>query len=79
MFDEICKKLGKKPPLHPLLAALSIVLYQNGDLSLITEAHPDLDEHRAYKRNVRFRDLTEPTGDRWWERLGMFQSYLFLH
>jgi hypothetical protein len=54
-----------------VLAALFIVMSRNEDLDMITGAHPDLEEHRRFRRNVRFRELPEPSGDRWWERLGM--------
>jgi hypothetical protein len=62
------------PPLHPTLAALSIVLHRNEDLGTIDRSHPDRHSHKRYKRDATFpddiSDLLPPHADRWWEKLG---------
>jgi hypothetical protein len=57
--------------MHPMLCALSIVVCENEDLSLITPDHPLIPTHKYNKKNVSFPDLPPPSGDFWWERLGM--------
>jgi len=62
------------PPLHPTLAALSIVLHRNEDLGTIDRSHPDRHSHKHYKCDATFPDdildLLPPHADRWWEKLG---------
>lgn len=62
----------KAPDLHPLLAALAIVLDNNEDFSLITENHPELPRHKFYNPSAFFPDLSlfPPKEDCWWEDLG---------
>lgn len=62
------------PPLHPILAALTIVMDGDEDLAQITRSHPKLNQHKYYDPRAEFDDdlsemLPGPTG-RWWERLG---------
>ena len=62
------KNNGRHPALHPILAALSIVLVQNGDLGSINRSHPDLNEHEFYDERVVFpsdlSDLLPQVADR---------------
>ncbi|KAH9037993.1 hypothetical protein EDB83DRAFT_2318521 [Lactarius deliciosus] len=58
------------PALHPILAALTIVLKRGEDLSLIAPNHPDLLMHKYYKASAVFPDLHSflpSREDRWWE------------
>jgi hypothetical protein len=60
-------------PLHPILAALSIVLHYDEDLGNIKRSHPGLKGHSLYDPKAEFpEDLSHvlPSADRWWEELG---------
>jgi len=63
-----------RPPLHPTLVALSMVLHCNGDLGTINRTYPDRHKHAYYKDSAVFpndiSDLLPPSADRWWEHLG---------
>jgi hypothetical protein len=65
---------GIAPALHPTLAALYIISDLKGNLSEIGRNHPDLRQHKYYKRNAKFpsdiSDLLPPREARWWEDLG---------
>ena len=65
---------GIAPALHPTLAALYIISDLKGNLSEIGRNHPDLRQHKYYKRNTKFpsdiSDLLPPREARWWEDLG---------
>jgi hypothetical protein len=62
------------PALHPMLAALYIVLHAKGDLSEISRNHPDLEQHKYFQWKAKFpndiSDLLPPCEDHWWEDLG---------
>ncbi|KAH9014646.1 hypothetical protein EDB85DRAFT_1899097, partial [Lactarius pseudohatsudake] len=62
--------MKEEPALHPILAALTIVLKRGEDLSLIAPNHPDLLMHKYYKASAVFPDLHSflpSREDRWWE------------
>ena len=65
---------GTAPALHPTLAALYIILDLKGKLSEISRNHPNLRQHKYYKRNIKFpsdiSDLLPPHEACWWEDLG---------
>jgi hypothetical protein len=65
---------GDPPPLHPTLAALSMVIRRDEDLGSITRSYPDRVKHRDYDASVVFpfdiSGLLPPSKDRWWEHLG---------
>lgn len=71
---EYLKNERDRPPLHPTLVALTMVLYSNGDLGSIHRTHPDLDAHEFYDPSAQFpediSDLLPVAADRWWEHLG---------
>jgi hypothetical protein len=59
--------------LHPLLVALTIVLHNGEDFSLISASHPQLAKHKYYKPSAVFPDLSPflpSKEDCWWEDLG---------
>ena len=64
---------GIAPPLHPILAALSIVLDRNEDLANITVSHPRLGRQVFYDPGVTFPPdisyLLPPQEKRWWEHI----------
>lgn len=64
---------GTAPPLHPILAALSIVLDRNEDFANITVSHPHLRRHVFYDPDVPFPQdisyLLPPQEKRWWEHI----------
>ena len=66
---------GKAPDLHPILIALFIVMFTDGDLGNITRNHPRKEESKYFNRNAVFPDqiakYLPPRGERWWEDLGM--------
>jgi hypothetical protein len=66
---------GVQQPLHPTIAALSIVLDLDEDLGTISRTHPYLDQHTHFQQNAVFpadiSGLLPPPADRWWEILGM--------
>ncbi|KAH9020904.1 hypothetical protein EDB85DRAFT_1895942 [Lactarius pseudohatsudake] len=53
---------GEVPALHPMLAALYIVLDADGDLAEITRTYPRLNKHRYYQDLLLSEDC-------WWEIL----------
>ena len=63
-----------RPPLHPTLVALSMVLHRDEDLGTINRTYPDQGKHIYYKAGAVFpddiSDLLPPSADRWWEHLG---------
>ena len=64
---------GTASPLHPILAALSIVLDRNEDLANITVSHPRLGRQVFYDPGVTFPPdisyLLPPQEKRWWEHI----------
>ena len=62
---------GNAPKLHPILAALSIVLSWDENLSKITASHPRLRKHIHYDPSVVFpseiSDLLPKQEKRWWD------------
>ena len=71
------------PNLHPLVAALMIVLENDEDFSLITENYPRLKKDKYYNPKAVFPDLSPflpRREDRWWEDLGvlLFHSFISL-
>ena len=63
-----------RPPLHPVLVALTIVLNNDEDLGNITASHPLRTHHKYYKADATFpQDLShllpEASG-RWWDHFG---------
>jgi hypothetical protein len=65
---------GVLPALHPMLAALFIVLDSGADFSEIGRNHWFLRKHKYYNPRVKFPEdisgLSPPSGDCWWESLG---------
>jgi len=64
-----------RPPMHPTLVMLGIVLHRDEDLGSINQSHPDWDEHEFYDTSTLFPEdilnLLPEVADRWWEHLGM--------
>jgi hypothetical protein len=73
-FWDIFKTTGTHPALHPTLAALTIVLQTDDDLSNIQRSHPLLERHSFYKVEAKFDDdisgYLPGAAQRWWECLG---------
>jgi hypothetical protein len=51
---------------------------QDEDLVLISKDHPRLHKHKYYKKDRQIHDLPSPSGDLWWERLGMSLLNIFV-
>ncbi|KAH9056696.1 hypothetical protein EDB87DRAFT_1687002 [Lactarius vividus] len=73
IFQQIKKEnSGEAPALHPMLAALYIVLDADGDLAEITRTHPRLKKHTYYQPGAKFpQDISDLllSEDHWWETL----------
>jgi hypothetical protein len=70
---------NKTPPhLHPLIVALTIVLDDDDDLSLISASFSGLERHKYYNPQVVFPDLAPYAAkdDCWWEDLGTLTHFL---
>src|SRR6202789_2977142 len=71
-FSRIqAENAGIAPPLHPILAALSIVISRREDLGNITTSHPLLWKQSCYHPNVKFpEDISTSLPEqenRWWD------------
>ena len=71
-FSRIqAENAGIAPPLHPILAALSIVISRREDLGNITTSHPLLWKHSCYHPNIKFpEDISTSLPEqenRWWD------------
>ena len=73
-FQHVVKTTGAPPALHPVLAALTIVLKKDEDLGNIQSFHLLLRKHSYYKPEAEFPDDISDhlpgAAQRWWERLG---------
>ena len=78
-FRQISKENNAvAPALHPMLAALFIMLQRGADLSKIRRDHPDLYKHKYYDPEAKFpqdiSNLLPAPVDRWWVTLGKLCS-----
>lgn len=77
------KRERDRPPVHPTLLALSIVISLGEDLRRINLLHPRLKSHIYYDPGATFpQDISNmllPSADRWWERLGEPEFMTFLY
>jgi hypothetical protein len=60
--------------LHPILVGLTIVMFENEALHMISREHPLREQHEYYVPGADFpddiSDLLPPSADRWLEHLG---------
>ncbi|KAI9430695.1 hypothetical protein H4582DRAFT_2063483 [Lactarius indigo] len=72
-FRRLQRNSRDLPALHPMLAALYIVLDAKGDLSDIGRGHPSINKHKYYLPSAKFPTdilhLLPPSEGHWWEHL----------